>query len=199
MHASGRLLDAGCGLGFFLREAAKVFNETYGMDVSEYAIEQSKTIIPQSILTVGGVEKIPYQDNFFDAITAFDVVEHLKDPHFFFRESFRTLKKGGVLVFSTPNPESWGAKRKGSEWFGFRDTSHCSIKSITEWRKEVNSDGFHIIQDGTDTLWDVPYFKKIPIRIQWLFFISTTWILIWWKGFFKWKKGENYYCIACKK
>ncbi len=57
---------------------------------------------------------------------------------------------------------------------------------------------FVIIKDGTDTLWDVPYFHHIPFKIQWAFFIGLTWILVWWKGFFSWRLGENYYCVARK-
>jgi SAM-dependent methyltransferase len=46
---------------------------------------------------------LPYDDNFFDAITFTEVIEHLEDHRKILKEINRVLKKDGVLVITTPN------------------------------------------------------------------------------------------------
>lgn len=48
-------------------------------------------------------KRLPFKDNSFDLIFHHDVVEHVKKPYLFLSEQYRVLKKGGVLVFGTPN------------------------------------------------------------------------------------------------
>ena len=46
----------------------------------------------------------PYEDNFFDVVLCMEILEHLLlDPCMVFREANRVLKKGGILIATTPN------------------------------------------------------------------------------------------------
>lgn len=208
----GRLLDIGCGLGFFLKRIRDIY-ETYGIDVSEYAVREARMVASKSKIQIGSAEDLSFKSNFFDIVTAFDVVEHLKNPDLFFQRVYKILKKDGILVFSTPNIYSLGAIIKGKknqslkglpyksrkqQWHGWRDDTHISILPYEEWRKLLVQNRFKIIRDGTDTLWDVPYFRYIPYKPQWLFFITFTWVLVWLNGFYPWRWGENYICVARK-
>lgn len=89
-------------------------------------------------------------------------------------------------------------KARKWQWYGWRDDTHISILPCEEWRRLLVKNKFKIIRDGTDTLWDVPYFRHIPYKLQWLFFITFTWILVWLNGFYSWRWGENYICVARK-
>ena len=46
---------------------------------------------------------IPFDDNFFDAIFAIEVLEHTPRPYDFLQEASRALKPNGTLIFSVPN------------------------------------------------------------------------------------------------
>lgn len=48
-------------------------------------------------------DKMPFENQSFDMVIAVEVMEHIHDHEVFFRECNRILKKGGKLVFSTPN------------------------------------------------------------------------------------------------
>ena len=48
-------------------------------------------------------EKFSWADSFFDAVCAWQVIEHLENPHNFIREVCRVLKPDGVFFLSTPN------------------------------------------------------------------------------------------------
>lgn len=49
------------------------------------------------------MEHFPYSDDVFDGVTAWGIGEHLENPFHFVREVHRTLKPGGIFIFSIPN------------------------------------------------------------------------------------------------
>lgn len=203
------ILEVGCGPGFFLKRLENDF-VTYGLDVSEIAISKAKERTSKSKLFIGMAESLPFDDEQIDCMIAFDLVEHLERPEVFLKEAARVLTKKGALIISTPNITSFGAKVKGQrpelkglpyeerceESHIWRDETHISLKEKTEWAKLLEKHGFKIIRDGTDSLWDLPYFSQIPLSIQKLFFIPFNTALTWIFGFLPWKWGENYVCIA---
>lgn len=98
-----RLLDVGCGDGiiaYFLKEKVK---QIYGVDNLSKDLQKAKKQGLQTRLVNIDKEKLPYANNYFDAITSLDVVEHVLDPRFHLKEMYRVLKKKGVLIISTPN------------------------------------------------------------------------------------------------
>ena len=48
-------------------------------------------------------DTFPIEDASIDIITSNSVVEHLKDISNFFNESYRVLKKNGIMILVTPN------------------------------------------------------------------------------------------------
>jgi 2-polyprenyl-3-methyl-5-hydroxy-6-metoxy-1,4-benzoquinol methylase len=63
-------------------------------------------------------QKLPYQENTFDIVTATEVIEHLEDFRAILREIYRVLKPGGVCVLSTPNILNLNSRLRYL-WFGF--------------------------------------------------------------------------------
>ena len=48
-------------------------------------------------------EDFPFEDNYFDTVTALELIEHLFDPDHFLDEVYRVLRPDGIFVLSTPN------------------------------------------------------------------------------------------------
>jgi SAM-dependent methyltransferase len=99
-----RVLDAGCGVGYgsaFLGESA---SSVVGVDVSEEAIDYARARYGGGdvVFAVGDLERLERGDGEFDAVVAFEVIEHLPHPELFVAEARRMLKPNGVLVISTP-------------------------------------------------------------------------------------------------
>ncbi len=87
-----RLLDVGCGAGDFMRSLPSRF-ECEGVDyngISGQRVDLS-------------YQPLPFADCTFDAVTAWQVFEHLENPFFAGREIQRVLKTGGILLLSVPN------------------------------------------------------------------------------------------------
>ncbi|MBD2089460.1 class I SAM-dependent methyltransferase [Microcoleus sp. FACHB-1515] len=61
---------------------------------------------PQVKFVCGDATALPFGDRSFDAVTMFDVLEHIPDHHQAIAEVKRVLKPGGFLLVSTPN-EHW--------------------------------------------------------------------------------------------
>lgn len=80
--------------------------EIYGIDIDPKAIISAKKL---KIKTVKyNLEKgLPFKSNFFDIISANQIIEHLVDIDLFVSEIFRVLKPKGYVLLSTENLSSW--------------------------------------------------------------------------------------------
>lgn len=101
IELSGRtLLDYGCGVGTFIECALERGWQAHGVEVSpeiaRYAQRERK-------LPVWLPQEWPAQA--YDAITLWDVVEHLEDPRKTLQELVGHLKEGGVLMLETPDAD----------------------------------------------------------------------------------------------
>lgn len=200
LNSKGEILEVGCGLGFLTKflDAEDTF-KIIGLDISRYAIQMAKNHSPRSCFLVASAEKLPFKPGTFHGVIALDVVEHLKYPEDLVADTFNVLKRGGMFILRTPNLESYGAREKGNSSFIWMDKTHINVKRINEWREILRKGGFTIIKDGTDTLWDVPYWRFIPSFLQRISLIPLTIVLTFLFGFLPWHHGENYFCISQKK
>ena len=98
-------MDIGCGDGNFTVLMAKSLRakEVYGVDISEKGVEMAKRKGVKAFKVDVDEENLPFNDNYFDVVTALEVIEHLFDPDHFLEEVYRVLKPNCIFVLSTPN------------------------------------------------------------------------------------------------
>jgi ubiquinone/menaquinone biosynthesis C-methylase UbiE len=105
----GRFLDAGCGTGDFIPDLLARGDEVCALDFAEEMIEQSRRRTGVNgddgrvQFAVGDVCKLAYPDNHFDGIIGVGLIEYIADRNAAFKEMFRVLKPGGILVITVPN------------------------------------------------------------------------------------------------
>ncbi len=113
----GKTLEIGCATGEFCQAIHKMGADVTGIDISESAIEKARSrykTIPFRVGTLDDVDSVVK----YEALFAFEVIEHLTDPDKFFRKASELLEKEGFLCITTPSFEC--AESIGFDnWIGF--------------------------------------------------------------------------------
>jgi 2-polyprenyl-3-methyl-5-hydroxy-6-metoxy-1,4-benzoquinol methylase len=102
-----RVLDVGCGEGWFTAALAAAGREAVGIDVAEEPLRRARAREPgldlRRVPAEGGWPSL--RDVSFDAVWAGEVIEHVADTAGWLSEVRRVLRSGGTLVLSTPAHE----------------------------------------------------------------------------------------------
>lgn len=109
-----RLLDVGCSSGAFLNTAVNLGFRAEGVEPAPKAAATAQAAglkVRQGLLQEAG-----YADGQFDAITLFEVIEHLQQPLELLHECQRILRPGGILLIGTGNAASWSMAAMGARW-----------------------------------------------------------------------------------
>ena len=113
-----QILDIGTGTGRML-ELLECYGKTTGIDYSDETIKFCRKRGFTNVIK-GDAHHLPFNDNLFDLICAFDLIEHLECDEEAIKEFFRVLRKGGILFLTVPafmffwneNDEFWMHKRR---------------------------------------------------------------------------------------
>jgi ubiquinone/menaquinone biosynthesis C-methylase UbiE len=97
------VLDGGCAFGGGTWPLAAKAKKVFGCDPSPELIARARANYPEISFEICPLEKTPYDDENFDAITLTDVLEHVADERATLNELYRVLKPGGRLIITTPH------------------------------------------------------------------------------------------------
>lgn len=120
---SGKILDVGCGMGYFLREAAQRGYGTKGVEISAEAAALGRSRFGLDIQT-GDLDSVQLPDAAFDAVTFWQSLEHLHAPADALRKAHRLLVRGGILAVAVPNMASVQASLFGPRWYHLEVPRH---------------------------------------------------------------------------
>ena len=188
-----KLLDIGCNTGstiFNLHQYG--FTNVYGVDVEKNSINLGRELYAQisdRLVDYDGV-KLPFEDNSFDVVTMFDVIEHITNIDRFIREEVRRVLTGrGILLFQTPN------KYTNIPWEILHHKSlhkykeyHVSLQSYKSLGRLLEDSGFcEILIEKRDIC--TPYYLRElknylgPLAYPTLFIVNkfpTSWTTNFW-------------------
>jgi ubiquinone/menaquinone biosynthesis C-methylase UbiE len=143
---SGLLLDLGCAAGDFLIHIQKKYGwQVRGVEISNYASAIAREQLGLDVFT-GNLQAASFPDNTFDAVTMWDVLEHLHDPTATLREIHRVMKPGGILALRVPNGDSYDARIFGSYWSGLDAPRHLYVYSRSTLRALLEKNGFEVLR-----------------------------------------------------
>jgi ubiquinone/menaquinone biosynthesis C-methylase UbiE len=92
-----KILDVGCGYGYFLKLALKKGWEPNGVEVTENAAITARLEFGEKNIFQGMLNEANFEDNYFDAITLWDVMVMVNNPYEELKECHRILKQNGII------------------------------------------------------------------------------------------------------
>ncbi len=123
-HPSGKLLDVGCALGYFVELALHIGYDAYGFDPSDYAVREAIKLNGKERIKQGTIGTMSYEPQSFDVVTLFDVFEHLADPKKDLQTLLTYLKKDGIIVIATGDTKSLAARVLKRKWTFYIPPQH---------------------------------------------------------------------------
>lgn len=114
--SSGAILDVGCGSGLFLRQALDQGWRVCGVEPSEELCRFARETVGDGAEIICSTLEDASLCASFDAISIWDVLEHVPDPCAFMRACSSLLKPGGYLFLNVPDLDSLPARLLGRRW-----------------------------------------------------------------------------------
>ena len=129
-----KILDIGCGKGYLLFDLMKLLPDLklYGLDVSEYAVKNSKEEIKEKI-TVGNATNLPFKDDYFDLVISINTLHCLeaqdlykalkemervgKKDKYLCVESYRNEVEKANLLYWQVSCEAFNTPKEWKWWF----------------------------------------------------------------------------------
>lgn len=164
-----RLLEIGCGRGEFLESFKNFGLECTGTDISDYSVSRLASFDVKKIDI--SREKLPYEDNTFDVVFHKSLIEHLYSPENLMKETYRVLKRGGLVIILTPD---WVSQMK----VFYEDYTHNkpydknSLKDLLEIHNfsRIKSENFYQLP----ILWKYPILKIFSVFLRILLSTPTA-------------------------
>lgn len=204
---SGRLLDVGCGLGYFVLKMSDFPSwHAFGCEISQPAVDFARNKLGLKNVFCGRVEDLSFDKNSFDVITLWDVLEHIPNPDPLLSYLFSLLKDEGMLFIHTGNVKIQLPKAKlkkclkgmkpGAHYLEARD--HVNIFSMGTITNMLYLNGFK----------SVKFFHLKPVqsvagsKSQILRFVKNLWfyssVALFWMTFDR-VNVDNLFVIARKR
>lgn len=132
-------LEIGCGTGFVLSAVSKSFPhaEIFGSEYFEEGLVYARQRLPKATFNQMDARSIPHS-LYFDAIGAFDVLEHIQEDDVVLNQIYKALKPSGIVFITVPqHPWLWSVV----------DEHACHVRRYTEQEldRKVKAAGFEVV------------------------------------------------------
>jgi 2-polyprenyl-3-methyl-5-hydroxy-6-metoxy-1,4-benzoquinol methylase len=140
---AGKLLDVGCGRGYFLYEARSAGFDVEGIDFSEDTANLAKSRWNLDI-KAADVVTYPYPKSKYDVVTLYHSLEHIAQPTTLLEGLRNTLKDNGILVIAVPNFGSIQSRFFRDKWLHLDVPRHLFQYSPKSLSTLVQNNGFTV-------------------------------------------------------
>jgi 2-polyprenyl-3-methyl-5-hydroxy-6-metoxy-1,4-benzoquinol methylase len=142
-HTERHLLDFGSGWGFFLATAQEQGWRTCGLEPLPASSVYARATFGLHIIT-DTLHANTFTPQSFDAITAFQVFEHLPHPEKDIHHLYNALQPGGIILIEVPNYDTWSMRLLKSRHRHFVQ-DHLNFFSIHTLGQLMVNNGFQVI------------------------------------------------------
>ncbi|MGV3528309.1 MAG: class I SAM-dependent methyltransferase [Flavisolibacter sp.] len=147
--SKGSLLDVGAGIGAFLNVMKEKGWDVTGVEPDAGARKNAKELFDLELETTDRFYSL--QENSFDAITLWHVLEHVHDLHRYVEQLKSLLKPDGRIFIAVPNYSAYDADKYKSYWAAYDVPRHLYHFSPEAVRRLVEQHGLKIL--GKKPMW----------------------------------------------
>lgn len=140
-----RLLDIGCGPGYFLKIMEEKGWDVHGVELSKPMADSAKEHLGLSQVRAGQLQAGDYPIGSFDVIALWDVIEHLEAPRQMLADVRTLLKPDGLLILETQDVKSLFARVLGRRWHHYKYMEHLWHFSADTLRELLDLEGFEVV------------------------------------------------------
>jgi 2-polyprenyl-3-methyl-5-hydroxy-6-metoxy-1,4-benzoquinol methylase len=133
-------LDLGCGRGWYASALADRGFRVIGIDQTNRVTDPRIEIRVEPIRT-----PLPFEDNLFNTILMFDIIEHLEDETGIMKEIARVCRKGGRLIISVPNGDDAFLPQYALTYLHRIDRTHVREYRVETLASHFESFGFRTL------------------------------------------------------
>src|SRR6185369_3566111 len=147
----GRVLDVGCATSSFLKQLGPGW-EKHGVELS---VELLKAYPPPEDVKVWSGDFLAYPKNEkpFDAVTLWEVLDHVPEPKSVVRKSAELLRPGGVLAVLVGDRSSCFARLLGKRWHLYIPPTHLTFFTRASLLELLKCSGFKTIRHEYEGRW----------------------------------------------
>jgi SAM-dependent methyltransferase len=163
----GRLLDVGCGAGYFLRALAADRWDRQGVEISSAGASAAERHIGPGRVHVGRLLEAGLQESSFDVVTFWASLEHMPNPQENLVIARDILVDSGLVIVQVPNFDSYQARYFGPDWFALdlpRHRFHFTVATLTKLLKRA---GFEVQRVGYRSPNHDPHALKHSLKSRW--------------------------------
>lgn len=143
---NSRLLDIGCGTGVFVRFMKDFGYQTQGIDISPRSVTFGrKKLGLNKELNIAHWSDFPGRD--YHLVSAWTLIEHLKEPNLFLKKAYVKLSTGGHLILEFPTVDSLLFQYLKSGFFWVMPYYHLFLFSRDGMKKMLKRNGFELVEE----------------------------------------------------
>jgi SAM-dependent methyltransferase len=141
--SAGRMLDLGCGTGWFLASMRDKGWQTYGVEINAAAADLGRKQAGLNVFS-GTLQQASFPSDFFDYVRSNHSFEHISCPGETLDEIRRILRPEGKLLIGVPNVTGLNAKFFRQYWWYLGAPVHPFAYSVQTLSKLLRKHGFLI-------------------------------------------------------
>jgi SAM-dependent methyltransferase len=143
--APGRMLDLGCGSGWFLRDMRDKGWEVHGVEINSAAAELGRRQAQLDIFA-GTIQQANFPTDHFDYVRSNHSFEHITCPNETLEEIRRVLRPGGKLMIGVPNVAGLNARLFQEYWWYLGAPVHPFTYSVDTLSRFLKKHEFGILE-----------------------------------------------------
>lgn len=197
-----KIFDVGAATGYFLDLAKLKGWQTNGNEISSYAAQVAQN--KGHCVMAGDLTKINLTPESYDAVTMWDVLEHVQDPQENLNAVNKILVSGGILAINTIDRGSLWAKLCGKKWLMLVPPEHLHYFNASDMSILLARAGFDVLATKKiGKKYSIPYIVKTLALWQggsfWNTVLRRVSVPIWRKISIPINLRDNIFVIARKK